>query len=213
MRPIVPWATVAALIIGGFCLCTLGNAQDPSVSIQGHLDAHGKVVYVTYLAGQLLVSRDITGASNAAFSWASIRPLKKGDVLSAQVSEDQSWSVETAQLSDAPFDGKDNFPFPVMAQLEHQSVFPAVLKMKVAIKPGAVIHAGGYEILASRAVSPGDTIPIRCVGNDSLLAVWADPDVKPWLTVFKDGAKPTERALDVEAWLVFKNHVDGTIKQ
>lgn len=213
MRPIVPWAKVAGLITGSFCLCALGKAQDPSVSIQGRINAHGKVVYSTYLAGHLLVSRDNTGASNAAFSWAAIRPLKKGEALSAQVSEGQGWSVETAQLSDAAFDGKDYLPFPVMAQLEHQSVFPAVLKMRVAIKPGTVIHSGGYEITASRAVSPGDTIPILCVGNDSLLAVWADPDVTPWLTAFKDGAKPAERALDIEAWLVFKNHVDGTVKQ
>jgi hypothetical protein len=202
-----------AFLLCSFCACALTDSRAQSISIQGRVDAHGKVVYESYLAGQLSVSRDFSAVQSLAFSWTAVRPLKKGDVLPARISADEAWSVETAQLSDAPFDGKDDLPFPVLAQLEHRSVSPAVLKMKIAIKPGVAVHLGGYEIFASKPVSPGDIIPIVCVGNDSLLAVWADPDVTPWFRAFKEFVKPEDRAFDIEAWLVLKNHVDGTVKQ
>ena len=199
-REITAKIAVLALAIGA---CGLAKAQQPSISIGGHIDANGNVVYGTELAGQVSVKRDISFVNNEAFSYTPVHPLKKGDVLAAKVSQDEGWSVAVAKL----LVGGKYVDYPALATIRNRTVYPAVLKTKLTIQAGAVIHSGGYIIEVKRPVKIGDTIPVVCVGDDAVLSVGAGSEAEPWFSAFKEGIGLKDRAADVKAWRTEKNHV------
>jgi hypothetical protein len=87
-----------------------------------------------------------------------------------------------------------------------QIVFPAVLKVKIDMKAGEVIHSDGYEIQAKREVKAGDTIAVFRVGGTSIVSIAKDaPNAKPgetgpWFTAVKEATKKDDRSIAIDAW-------------
>jgi hypothetical protein len=194
---------LAALIcIGGF---TGARAQDsvPSISIR---DGN------TYLAGAISVGGDISTIETKSFTCTPVQSFKKGDKVAAFVSEDQVWSVDTHPLQV----GTSQVVFPILgivkASGSFQTLLPGVLRVKIDIGAGEALRADGYEIVAKRAVSAGNSISVLIV-EDALLSVEAAGAAgkgggeKPWFVAFKDGAKSTARASAVETWRITRQRV------
>lgn len=200
----------AAFVTGGAWACILASAQVPSISTQQRRDANGKTVTETFFAGQIKVLSDISTIENKAFSCIPVVSLKKGDILPAQVSGDQSWdAVVQAQLKI----GSRYYDFPRLGVVNKQTIFPADLTIKVAIPSGVVIRSDGYEVKATRFVKAGDSIPVIVVGDAILSADAAKGstpslDLKPWLAAFKKmDIKSKDEVAAIEAWRIVRDHV------
>ena len=195
----------------------LANAQQqnvPSISIQGHVDAHGNVVYNTELAGVITLNAnpsidtlepDGFTYSNKAFDCKFVQA--KGERLAAYTSESGGRSVDTMPV----VDGKNEVLYPVLASLKcsdgvFRTVLPAELKAKVNIKAGHIVHLGGYLIEAKRLIKVGDSIPVFVVAGTSVLSVETGDGGKPWFTAFKEDSKPKiNRAAVLKAWRTEKD--------
>jgi len=142
------------------------------------------------------VDSDFQAFENSSFACTPAQPLRKGDVLAANVSGDEEWSLDTG--------GPQHFPIVGMVKTsdaKFHALYPAVLKVKTDIKPGAVLHAGGYQIEAKRQVKSGESISVLVVG-DGILSVEAVDDAgsKPWFAAFKDDMTRNDRASAIETW-------------
>ena len=144
--------------------------------------------------------------SNEAFACDFVQV--KGEVLVAYTSESGAMSINTMPVTD----GENVVRYPVMSTIkvlggEFRIVLPAVLKAKIIIKTGDIVHYGGYVIEATRTIKAGDSISVLVVGGTSVLSVEAGEGAKPWFTAFKEGAKlNNDRAAAFEAWRIEKDY-------
>ena len=155
----------------------------------------------TFFPIQIVVG-DIAILDNKAFACMQVQV--KGEPFVGMASDDQIWSVKKLPNG-----------YPIWASLKcsdgnFRSVFPVVLKAKVDIKTGEVIHSDGYEIEVKRAVKAGDSIPAIRVGPTSVLsAETVQGDEKtPWFTAFKEDTNANDRSIAIKAWRVEKDYVD-----
>jgi hypothetical protein len=204
IRKIAVMITVISIII---VTVSATHAQQPSISISS--DSTGKSR--TFLAGNIQISQDVAAALHAfdgsIFTCTLVHPLVKGQIIAAIVSEDQGWSIEKTP-SGYPIQGMVK-----SSNGEFHSLFPAILKAKIDIKPGAVLHSGNYNIETNQFVKAGDSIPVFLVGKRAILSIKAaegagnGSKIQPLLMVFASDAKPDERRAAVEAWQIEKKHV------
>lgn len=180
-----------------------------------------------FLAGQIEVSQDdyaratttygglgmvgdgtvsLLPFENPVFSCTPVRPLKSGDVLAAKVSNAHSQSVDNVPLN--------NIPYPILFMSAGAASYPAVVKLKVALKAGQVINSGGYEIKVTRAVTAGESIPVLVVGgkwtwkSKSVLSEsTAQGATEPWFTAFDESKKSDFRADAMKLWQMEQSYV------
>jgi len=201
-----PGTLLILLLAALISASSVANAQQPSISMS--TDSTGKSR--TFLAGELTISQDITAVlhafDNPIFTCTLVNPIKKGDVVAAMVSDDQAWSIDKTQMG-----------YPILGMMkssdgEFHSAFPAVLKVKIAVKPGTVLHSGKYNIEATQSIKAGASIPVFLVDN-ALLSINASRGIRngskaqPFFMVFASNAKPDEQRAVIEAWRIEKNHV------
>lgn len=179
--------------------------EQPAITISSGGD--GK--YRTFLAGNADIKSDLaTGAEHTSFGYKVAHPLKQGDKVAVQMSEDQTWSLEKHSMQV----GTKTFECPILAEVKcsdgkFRSLLPAILTAKSDIIAGSVIHTDGFEIEANRSIKAGDSISMLLVGDALLSIEMAEADTKPLLTVFKTGTQPNERASAAEAWRITLDHV------
>jgi hypothetical protein len=149
---------------------------------------------------------DVPSVDNKAFVCTHASYLKKD----AQFAASGSWSMDTASVNI----GGQLFNFPDIAILPctdgtELSVFPALVRSKIDIKAGDVIHVDGYEIEAKMAVKAGDTIDVFCVGSTSIVSVQGAKSINdtPWFTAFNESAKVNDRSVAIEARQAEWRHV------
>ena len=179
------------------------------VGVDGGVEAVSDVVGLVGGAG----ATALAPLDNQAFSCIPVHALKKGDVLTAEVSNPQSWTTERVPL---PI-GSNTLTYPRVGVIQHPLtnnaytfyVFqPAVLKAKVDLKPGVTNRSGGFEITATRAVKAGDSIPAIYDGPGRVFSAEADEGVKntsdarPWFTAFGREMEPGDRADAIRAWRI-----------
>lgn len=102
-----------------------------------------------------------------AFSCALAESVASGEEWSAFVNENRAWTMSNVQL------GKFAYPILAMVKSSNGMVFtivPAVLKAKINIEPGAVLHSSGYVIESDRSIKTGDTLYVLMVGDNILSA-------------------------------------------
>lgn len=185
--------------------------ERPAISISAGAD--GK--YRTFLAGQVDVKSDLdAGAEYNWFGYKAAHPLKKGDKIATQMSEDQIWSMERHSMQV----GMKQAEYPIIAEVKgadgkFRSLLPAILKVKSDISPGSVIQADGFELETKRLLKAGDSISMLLVGN-ALLSIEAaegsnqTDGARPFFTVFKTGTQPDERVLAMESWRIVTEHAN-----
>jgi len=159
----------------------------------------------SYLAGEINVDAGLTTISNKVFSCVPVHPFKKGAVVAAQVSDDEGWSVETAQLAV----GTRKVSFPVLALVHRQTVYPARLKVNLDIKPGVAIQMDGYEIESARSIKAGESIAVLVSSGSAMFSaesVGNGSKAKPAFSAYKAGTKSSERSAALRAWRTVKNH-------
>ena len=185
-----------------------GNPQQPAISTSRGPASGGSK---TFFAGSFKISQDVGAVlrtlDNNSFACTLIQPLENGTEIAAMTSEDQAWSIAKTP---------GGYPIEGMVKSsdgKFRSIFPAVLKAKVDIRAGAVLHSGRYDIETQRPIKAGDSIPALFIGGRSLLSIDSSgvagraSAARPWFTVFEGDAKPDERRAVVEAWAVEENHV------
>jgi hypothetical protein len=184
------------------------NAQ-PSISS----DSNGKAS--TFLPAKI-TAFEIPSVDIQAFFCTPVKPLNKGEEIAAQIQitggQEYCWSTTTVPL----LVGTNSVQYPILALQKNQTVYPVVLKAKVDIKAGDVIHSDGYEIEVKRSVKAGYSIPAVCVIGNRVLSVLSveaaegankSSEAKPWFTAFKEDTKANDRDAAIEAWRIEKNHV------
>lgn len=171
----------------------------------------------TFVAGQITVG-DISSVDNKAFAVAHVQV--KGEVFAAMASEDQAWGINKIPL----LNSTSEVQYPIWGSVKcsdgkFKSVFPVVLKAKVDIEAGHVIHSDGYEIEVKRSVKAGDSIPAIRVGDTSVVSAEAaegakkSSEARPWFTAFKEDTKANDRSTIIEAWRIENDHVGVTPAQ
>jgi len=169
----------------------------------------------TFLAGKITVKGDIPAIDNKAFACTQVRV--KGEEFASMTSEDQAWSIDKMPL----LIGTTDVGYPMMAMLKCSDgnfcdVFPVILKAKIEIKAGELIHSDGYAIDVKRSVKAGDSIPAIRVGKTFVLSVEAAEGAKtsgeaePWFTALKEDTKANDRSTAIEAWRIETAHVGLT---
>jgi len=138
---------------------------------------------------------------NDAVVCTPVHPLKEGDVIVADISNQEIWSRDTAPL----FVGTQKVVRPILGLIAEadltgftfNTIYPAVCKSKIDIKAGVPIHIGGYTVEAGRSVKAGDSIPAVCIDGHVILSVGQDSETKPWFTAFPDTWGSRSRAAEV----------------
>jgi hypothetical protein len=196
----------------------------PAISTKGVLTVIAIMLIVvsaaaqtqTFLAGQMSVPKGLSGLfvpiDNNTFTCTVVKPLSDGDVLASMGARGQSWSIETNAAGDPIFamlkgtDGQD------------RALLPAVLKLKIDIKAGAVLHIStegklSFDVETKRAIKAGDSISVLYINGPSIISFEADDrtgtssEAQPWFTAFVDDEKPASRRGDVDAWRTERNYV------
>jgi hypothetical protein len=154
-------------------------------------------------AGAIKLTGDIPSLDNKAFACTQAPYIKNGSQFAAR----GSWSMDTDSVE---VDGRAA-DVPTIAMLSCSDgsslcVFPAVLKAKIDMKAGEIIHSDGYEIQTTRAVKAGETIAVFRVGDTSVVSVASDGKganadaSNPWFTAFKEATKTSDRSVSIDAW-------------
>lgn len=162
---------------------------------------------VAFVQGTITVKKDVLEAKsqnndvlaaasglnevhNDAVVCIPVHPLKEGDVIVADISNQEIWSRDTAPL----FVGTQKVTRPILGLIGEadltgftlNTIYPAVCKSKIDIKAGVPIHIGGYTVEASRSVKAGDSIPAVCIDGLVIFSVGEGSEARPWLTAFPD---------------------------
>jgi len=124
-------------------------------------------------------------------------------------SEDQAWSLAKHSMQV----GARQIDYPIWAMVKcadgWHTIFPAVLKLKTDIKPGAVVRVDGFQIDSKRAARAGDSISIILVafaGGFSMVSIQTQQS-SPWFTAYKDDLAPAGRPAALEAWRAALDYV------
>lgn len=92
------------------------------------------------------------------------------------------------------------------------SVVASMTNMKVDLRVGEEAHYDGYVLEAARTVKAGETVPTLLIiskKGQSVISIEAAPDAKskgeaakpqPWLTIFDERLKQSDRTLTLGAW-------------
>jgi hypothetical protein len=160
------------------------------------------------MAGAMFVPKDFKTTfatiDNEAFTctlvddWMRTK-AKEGDQLAAMVSRGQAFSMD------------EEAGFPTLAMITGADgvmrvLMPAVVKFKIDVKVGAVLHLNGYDIHTSRTIKAGDSIPVLYINGPAILSVGAAGGVKagaratPWFSAFRTDA--TNRAATIGVWRI-----------
>jgi hypothetical protein len=162
---------------------------------------------VAFVQGTITVKKDVLEAKNEyndelAAAWGldevhnnalvctPVHPLKQGDVIVADISDQEIWSRDTVPLSV----GTQIVMRPILGLIAEadstgfilNTIYPAVCESKIDIKAGVPIHIGGYTVEAGRSVKAGDSIPAVCIDGRVIFSVGEGSEIKPWLTAFPD---------------------------
>lgn len=211
-----------------FCLAALPlllftfNAAYAQPAISISKDASGKTR--TFLASQFTIPTGFSGlfynVDNSIFTCTLVQPLKEGDTIATIASHDQSWSAAKTPL----LIGTDRVQYPIFATMTFsngntRAPLPAVLKFKIDIKAGAVLHSTAdaksntFIIETKKAIKAGDSIPVLFINGPSILSVEATAKTKassgsqPWFIAFVTESKPDDKRESIEAWRIEKDYV------
>ena len=162
------------------------------------------------LAGQMSVPKGLASMfatiDNKTFTCSLVSPVKgwvqnrakDGDVLAAMVSSGRAISMDREA------------GYPIMAMIngsdgDHRILMPGVLKFKIDIKPGAPLHADGYDIEAKRAIKAGDELPVLYINGPVILSVEALQETlaKPLVSIFRADSKGRNATIGV--WRIETN--------
>jgi len=186
-------------------LAGLGTAQQPT-SLSA--DKSGKPR--TFLAGQASMGRDLSGVETKAFTVTLPMPFKEGQAIPALTSEDQAWSLAKHGMQV----GTRQIDYPIWAMVKcadgWHTIFPAILKFKIDMKAGAVLHVDDLQIDSKRAAKAGDSVSIILVNSAtgfSMLSIETTQPSAPWFTAYKDGLPPAGRHAALEAWRAARDYV------
>lgn len=139
--------------------------------------------------GTIGVKKALSNIDCDAFICTLVMSVTAGEKISAFVTEGRyALSMTNVKL------GEFAFPFVAVVQSSSGEVFttfPAILKAKIDIKAGSVLHSNGFSIETKRPIKTGDTVPVLVVG-DNILSVEAvgktadGSEAKPWFTAFRE---------------------------
>jgi hypothetical protein len=153
----------------------------------------------------VLASEDglVSAFTNQAFACTPVRPLKKGDVLDADVSSFEAWSKEKTSLLVGT--NKETADHPVLGLVlgdtgVEDTIIPVRMEAKVDMKPGVPTRSKGWIVEANRAVKAGDTISAvfisaclrspddkdKLIGGYAILSVEKNSKGNPWFTAFQE---------------------------
>jgi len=137
------------------------------------------------MMGNIVVRKDLSNIDSDAFICTPVKQLKAGETISAFVTQSHSLSMGNVKLK--------QFAYPFVAMVKSSNgeaftIFPAVLKAKIDIKTGNVMHLKGFAIETKRPIKAGDKIPVLVIG-DNILSVDAvkrtdGSEDMPWFTAF-----------------------------
>jgi hypothetical protein len=167
--------------------------------------------------------------SAAAFTTTAVLGLKGGKLPANLVIGNgclQSWDVRTHVF----LNGNHKITYPVIGIVgctgsgsNGITVFAAttVFKADTRIEPS---RSGGYLIEPKQVVKAGDAVPsLLFIGKNfnsivSIESVTGQKDkgdtstVQPWLTIFDERLKPSERTAVLDAWRAANSYVATTLK-
>jgi hypothetical protein len=142
------------------------------------------------MIGSIVTKLALTNIDTDAFACAVVEPVKADESYSAFVNakEGQAWSMTNVQV--------EQYAYPIMAMVKSSNgqsftIYPALLKAKINIKAGDVLHSGKYAIETTRQIKAGETFPVLIV-SDSVLSAEAakgaveGSDSKPLFAAFPD---------------------------
>ena len=160
---------------------------------QEYVEAKSVAVGIDVLA----MTEDLSVVPNNALACTPVHPLKKGDVLVADISDMEIWSRDKVPLPtgkgnvndmhptlgligrmDRDTDGKEGFVY--------YGLYPTVCRAKISIQAGVVAHSDGYAIQTSRPVKAGDSISAICIEGLVILSARARSETQPWFTALPD---------------------------
>ena len=189
------------------------NITDASAQISMSKNADGATT--TYLAGQIPVPNGLMGMyaaiDNKTFTCTLIQQLKDGDLLPAMVSTAQAFSIDRVHAG-----------YPLLAMIkgpdgEHRALMPALLKFKIDIQPGEVLHSDNLDIETTRKIKAGDSVTVLYINGPVILSVEAAEEdrkapefpakAKPWFTVFYNDINTKSRSATIDVWRVETNYV------
>jgi len=164
------------------------------------------------MAGQMTISDDVTGSSDANFDCKPLVPLKKGDKLAASGSSAMdrvSECKDSAPIPEGP--GSDRLPnFSILAMYsvgngQSESVIPAATTLKTAVKAGQVIKSGSYVLEALHDFKAGDRFCSLMVGSSVFSFEGIDQGTsgagtRPCFAAFLLSESGDARVAEVEAW-------------
>jgi len=181
----------------------------------------GATGILTYGQQKTLTVGDVPPAvSSKAFTTTPVVQLKKGEVRPANFiignGSQSVWDVRVHEF----VTGGHKVRYPVLAIVNcsssaadgNCSMVASTTVMTVDLKAGEEVYSDGYVLEATRAVKAGETVPtLLFIGKkgQSIMSIEAAPDAKdkgnsakpqPWLTIFDERLKPSDRSQAVEAW-------------
>jgi hypothetical protein len=172
-----------------------------------------------------------TTQDKAAFVNTPVVPFEQGRRLAAGIILVSDGTVQSWSLMKDCVIGERTVKYPVVGMVKFPdsgstkgSVITVVVSRTVIsedIPLGAVLHSGGYLMEAKRAIKAGDIIPtllIKGDTGDSIMSMEAAPNAvekgdsgkpQPWLTIFDERPKDTERALALDGWRISNERVNN----
>ncbi|MGA9987143.1 MAG: hypothetical protein WBP69_05130 [Terriglobales bacterium] len=167
--------------------------------------------------------------SNGAFTTTKVLALEAGRTLPGQFiighGCTQVWDVRVHAF----VNGDRTVKYPVIGivscpEFESRSfaAFASTTSVKADLKAGQTSHSGGYLIAAKQAIKAGDAIPSLLFMRGDYYSIMSieplpqqngksDATLEPFLTIFDERLKESDRTLALQAWRASNNALSGGV--
>jgi len=182
--------------------------------------AHAQSNRPTFVDSDIRLVVDYPPIASKAFATTPVLPLHKGTVLPAKgiivpLGLTQMWSLSRHAFALGP----QTLTYPVIGSVRCSNfsdtgsftrVIASTTQVKLALKAGQLLHAGGYLIEASQPLHAGESIPTLLVTFSEKTFIFSlaeaphsqkkDLAPQPLLSIVSERARPADRDIALEAW-------------